>query len=62
VQIQEGMVDNGQPLTVYSEMDDGVVFGDGIEQDRMEFTWGARLEVRCASRTLRLVRAASRYN
>jgi hypothetical protein len=63
VQIQEGMVDAGQPLTVYSEMDDGgVVFGDGIEQDRLEFTWGARLEVRCASRRLRLVRAASRYN
>ena len=60
VQIQEGMVDAGQSLTIFSEMDDGgVVFGDGIEQDRLEFPWGSRLEVGCASRTLRLVRAIS---
>jgi hypothetical protein len=60
VQIQEGVVSAAQPLTIYSEMDDGgVVFGDGIEQDRVEFPWGSRLEVSCASRTLRLARAIS---
>ena len=49
----------GAVLTIDSEMDDGgVVFGDGIEQDRLEFTWGARLQVRCAGQSLRLVRGA----
>jgi hypothetical protein len=57
VNIQEGLVTSNRPLTLYSEMDDGgVIFGDGIEQDRLEFPWGARLEVRCASQALRLMR------
>ena len=36
-------------------MDDGVVFGDGIESDAMELSWGRVLEVRLAARCLRLV-------
>jgi hypothetical protein len=57
VNIQEGLVTSNRPLTLHSEMDDGgVIFGDGIEQDRLEFPWGARLEVRCASQALRLMR------
>ena len=59
VGIQEGLVPTGDVLTIDSEMDNGgVVFGDGIEQDRLEFTWGARLQVRCAAQSLRLVRGA----
>ena len=59
VSIQEGLVPADTALTIHSEMDDGgVVFGDGIEQDRLEFPWGARLEVRCAEQSLRLVRGA----
>jgi hypothetical protein len=59
IDIQEGLVPADTCLTIHSEMDvGGVVFGDGIEQDRLEFAWGARLEVRCASQALRLLRAA----
>jgi hypothetical protein len=43
-------------LAISSEMNDGgVVFGDGIETDRLEFGWGRRLEVRVAPERLRLV-------
>jgi hypothetical protein len=53
--VQEGLLPRGAGLTLCSEMDDGgVVFGDGIEQDRLEFPWGARLEIRCAEHALRL--------
>lgn len=56
--VQEGALAPGAVLQVTSEMDeDGVVFGDGIEQDRLEFAWGTQLAVRCADRALRLVRA-----
>ena len=56
--VQEGLLPADRTLTIFSEMDDGgVVFGDGIEQDRVEFPWGARLEIRCAAQSLRLLRA-----
>jgi hypothetical protein len=59
VDMQEGLVAAGSCLTIHSEMDDGgVVFGDGIEQDRLEFAWGARLDVGCAPQALRLLCAA----
>jgi NAD kinase len=54
--LSEGTVDSGQPLEVVSRMnDDGVVFGDGIEDDRLAFGWGRRLTVAVADRTLALV-------
>ncbi|HEX6810718.1 MAG TPA: hypothetical protein VF384_03755 [Planctomycetota bacterium] len=56
--MQEGLLGEGAVLQVNSEMDDGgVVFGDGIEADRLEFAYGTRLRVSCAQRSLRLVRA-----
>ena len=33
----------------------GVVFGDGIESDRLDFAFGRHLAVRVASQRLRLV-------
>ena len=57
--VLEGLLAGGAVLSLCSEMDDGgVVFGDSIEQDRLEFPWGARLEVRCAGHALRLWRSA----
>lgn len=45
-------------LEVVSEMNTGgVVFGDGIEADRLAFDWGMRLEIRTAEKTLELVQS-----
>ena len=41
-------------LRVTSEID-GVVFGDGIEDDRLEVGWGQRVEISAARERLRLV-------
>jgi hypothetical protein len=54
--ITQGVLDRQSDLEVQSEMDDGgVVFGDGIEADRLDFPWGSRLRVRRGDRTLSLV-------
>lgn len=55
--VTEGIIDRRGRLDLRSEMDEGgVVFGDGIEEDRLEFGWGRGLTVRRAERTLDLVR------
>ena len=55
--VQEGLLGDAASLQVTSEMDDGgVVFGDGIEADRLEFPYGTGLRIGCAQRALRLVR------
>jgi hypothetical protein len=55
--IMEGHVDAHHSLAVTSEMDEGVIFGDGIESDRLMFGYGQRLQIRCATRTLNLLAA-----
>jgi hypothetical protein len=54
--LDEGELGAGGRLSVQSEMNDGgVVFGDGIEGDRLELDWGRRVEVGVAATKLRLV-------
>lgn len=47
-------------LTVTSEMNSGgVLFGDGIEEDRIEFLWGSIATVAVSKKQLRLVKASA---
>lgn len=56
--IQEGKIAAGESLTLFSEMDEhGVLFGDGIEGDRLELPFGVRVRIGCADRALQLVRS-----
>lgn len=49
-----GLLEAGAVVGVTSEID-GVVFGDGIEDDRLEVGWGQRITIGAASERLRLV-------
>jgi NAD kinase len=56
--LEQGRLGVGQALTVRSEMNEaGTVFGDGIEDDHLDFAWGMRLEARIAPERLNLVAA-----
>ncbi len=49
-------VDDKMPLTVISHMpQNGVIFSDGVEEDRIDFNSGAIATIGLAERTLRLV-------
>jgi len=51
-----GYVEHGASVRVISEMNaGGVIFGDGIEVDRMPFAWGTQAEIRIAAQRLNLV-------
>lgn len=55
VTLTEGIVAEGAALEVVSEMNEGgVVFADGIEDDRIELGWGMRATVRVARERLHL--------
>jgi hypothetical protein len=51
----EGLLGGGGGLSLRAESEHLVVFGDGIESDRLEVAWGQTVEVRQAAQGLRLV-------
>ena len=54
--LTQAIVPEGRAVEVVSEMDDdGVIFGDGIETDRIEFSWGRRATLRAAATRLRVL-------
>lgn len=54
--VTAGLLQSGAALEVVSEMGDGgAIFGDGIEDDRLDFGWGLRATVRVAPERLHLV-------
>jgi len=58
--ITEGRLQDGMELLITSGLDDGgVIFGDGIEADRLEFRCGVTARTRVARERLRLVAAAT---
>jgi hypothetical protein len=53
--LTEGLLPNGEELTVRIEGESLVVFGDGIEADRLALGWGQTVRIRAAERHLQLV-------
>ena len=57
IAIQDGVIDDREQLAVTSRMNEGgVIFGDGIEDDRIEFHGGMRADITVAEVRLHLVR------
>jgi NAD kinase len=50
-----GTLADGQSLVLTIESDSLVVFGDGIDRDYLEASWGQQLHIGASSRTLNLV-------
>jgi NAD kinase len=53
--LTQGTLAEAETLRITSRMEDGVVFGDGMEADHLRFDWGLQAEVRIADRGLFLV-------
>ena len=59
VSLTEGIISGTNILGITSEMNDGgVIFGDGIEEDRIQFDFGRRATLRMAETRLRLLKRA----
>ncbi len=55
-EIVHGLIERNKPFEIISLMpQNGVIFSDGIEEDRLEFNSGASAKIGLADRTLRLV-------
>jgi NAD kinase len=55
-EVAHGHIDRERPLEIISHMpQNGVIFSDGVEEDRLDFNSGAIARIGLADRTLRLV-------
>jgi hypothetical protein len=51
------VIGESDAVEVVSEMNEGgVIFGDGIEADCLDFAWGQTARIRMSNRSLHLVR------
>lgn len=57
--LTEGVLQPGDALSITVASDQLVVFGDGMEEDRLTATWGQEITVRLGDRPLQLVRNAA---
>lgn len=55
VEHTDGRLEDGDALRVMSETDGLVVFGDGVEADRLVLGWGQSVTLRVSARRLCLV-------
>ena len=56
--LTSGRIEDAEALELVSEQETGgVVFGDGMEDDRLKLRWGQTLQVGCAPQSLRLLAA-----
>lgn len=53
--LTEGLLEQAQVLRILVQSEDLVVFGDGIEADRLTLSWGQTVTITPADQTLRLV-------
>jgi NAD kinase len=53
--LTEGLVDQSQTLTIQVRSESLVLFGDGMEADRIALTWGQTVDIAPARRTLNLI-------
>jgi NAD kinase len=53
--LTEGVLEAGETLRISVASDQLVVFGDGMEEDRLTASWGQEITVRLGERPLRLV-------
>jgi len=53
--LTEGVLESGEILHITVASDQLVVFGDGMEEDRLTASWGQEITVQLGERPLRLV-------
>lgn len=53
--LTEGLLASGEPLRITAASDQLVVFGDGMEGDRLAASWGQEITIQLGTRPLRLL-------